>query len=417
MCQLLPVLAVVALVAACSKENEPSGHGDDDGHGHGEAKAHTATKDGVTMCTEHGVPEADCGVCKPGLATTLKPGESAKIRLPAVESAEMAGVKTAPPSVGPISDAVECYAELAYNQNKLAQITAQVGGIIQEVDVDLGSMVAENQRVAKIWSAAIAEMVARAVLTHQTLERERKLRAERVTSEKDLQQAEAEHRAACQQARTFGFSEEDIDRMKHESNEPVYLEVRAPFAGEIVERMAVRGAQVEAGKPMFALADCSTMWARLNIPESDLARVKVGQTVELRVESLPGRTFEGRLTWISAAVDEKSRMASARAEVANPEGILRANMFAQARILTRSEDGAILVPASSIQRIEGKEFVFVKLEDDLFDARAVRLGAKLDGKVEILEGLKPEEIVAVDHAFPLKSAFLISRLGAGCADD
>ena len=417
MCQLLSLLAVVALVAACSKENEQTAHGEEDGHGHGEAKAHTATKDGVTMCTEHGVPEEECGVCKPGLATTLKPGESAKIRLPAGESAEMAGVETAPPSVGPISDAVECYAELAYNQNKLAQITAQVGGIIQEVDVDLGSMVQENQRVAKIWSAAIAEMVARAVLTHQTLERERKLRAERVTSEKDLQQAEAEHRAACQQARTFGFSEEDIDRMKHESNEPVYLEVRAPFAGEIVERMAVRGAQVEAGKPMFALADCSTMWARLNIPESDLARVKVGQTVELRVESLPGRTFEGRLTWISAAVDEKSRMASARAEVANPEGILRANMFAQARILTRSEDGAILVPASSIQRIEGKEFVFVKLEDDLFDARAVRLGAKLDGKVEILEGLKPEEIVAVDHAFPLKSAFLISRLGAGCADD
>ena len=417
MCQLLPLLTVVALVAACSKQNEPTSHGEDDGHGHGETKAHTATKDGVTMCSEHGVPEEKCGVCKPGLATTLKPGESAKIRLPAGESAEMAGVETAPPSVGPISDAVECYAELAYNQNKLAQITAQVGGIIQEVDVDLGSMVAENQRVAKIWSAAIAEMVARSVLTHQTLERERKLRAERVTSEKDLQQAEAEHRAACQQARTFGFSEEDIDRMKQKSNEPVYLEVRAPFAGEIVERMAVRGAQVEAGKPLFALADLSTMWARLNIPESDLARVKVGQTVELKVESLPGRTFEARLTWISAEVDEKSRMASARAEVANPDGILRANMFAQARILTRSENGAILVPASSIQRIEGKEFVFVKLEDDLFDARAVRLGAKLDGKVEILEGLKPEEIVAVDHAFPLKSAFLISRLGAGCADD
>ena len=417
MYQFLPLLAVVAMLAACSKQNEPSGHGEDDGHGHGEAKAHTATKDGVTMCTEHGVPEADCGVCKPGLATTLKPGESAKIRLPAVESAEMAGVKTAPPSVGPISDAVECYAELAYNQNKLAEITAQVGGIIQEVDVDLGSIVKENQCVAKIWSAAIAEMVSRAVLTHQTLDRERKLRAERVTSEKDLQQAEADHRAACQQARTFGFSEEDIDRMKQKSNDPVYLEVRAPFAGEIVERMAVRGALVEAGKPLFVLADRSTMWARLNIPESDLARVKVGQTVELKVESLPGRTFEAKLTWISAEVDEKSRMARARAEVANPDGILRANMFAQARILTRSADGAVLLPSSSIQRIEGNDFVFVKLEDDLFDARAVRVGAKFDGKVEILEGLKPEEIVAVNHSFPLKSAFLISRLGAGCADD
>jgi len=413
----LTLPAAVALLAACSKQNEPDAHGEGDGHGHGEAKAHTETKDGVTMCIEHGVPEAECGICKPGLASTLKPGESAKIRLADKDSASIAGVETALPTVGRIADAVECYAELAYNQNKLAQITAQVGGIIQEVDVDLGSMVKENQCVAKIWSAAIAEMVAKSVLTHQTLERERKLRAERVTSEKDLQQAEAEHRVACQQVRTFGFSETDISRTETNSTDPVYLEVRAPFAGEIVERTAVRGALVEAGKPLFALADRSVMWAMLNIPESALARVKVGQTVELRVESLPGRTFEARLTWIGAEVDERSRMAHARAEVANPDGILRANMFAQARILTRSEDGAILLPSSSIQRIEGNNFVFVKLAEDLFDARAVRTGTKFDGKVEILEGLNPQEVVATAHAFPLKSAFLISRLGAGCADD
>jgi cobalt-zinc-cadmium efflux system membrane fusion protein len=411
----LPLLATLAMLAACSEQDKPAGHGEGDGHGHG--NAHTETKDGVPMCAEHGVPEGDCGICNPQLAATLKPGESAKIRLPAGDSAGIAGVETAPPTVGPISDAVECYAEMAYNQNKLAQITAQVGGIVQEVDADLGSRVAENQCVAKIWSAAVAEMVARSVLTHQTLERERKLRSGRVTSEKDLQQAEADHRAACQQARTFGFSEEDISRMETKSNDPVYLEVRAPFAGEIVERMAVRGEMVEAGKPMFVLADRSTMWAMVNIPESDLARVKVGQAVELRVESLPGRTFEAKLTWIAAEVDEKSRMARARAEVANPDGTLRANMFARARILTRTAENAVLLPSPAIQRIEGTDFVFVKLAEDLFDARAIRVGARFEGQVEILEGLKPEEIVAVDHAFPLKSTFLISRLGAGCADD
>ena len=67
--------------------------------------------------------------------------------------------------------------------------------------------------MAKIWSASIAEAVAKAVLSHQTLDRERKLRADRVTSEKDLQQAEAEHRAACQQLRTLGFTEEQIDAL------------------------------------------------------------------------------------------------------------------------------------------------------------------------------------------------------------
>ena len=195
------------------------------------------------------------------------------------------------------------------------------------------------------------------------------------------------------------------------------MEVRAPFAGEIVERTAVRGALVEAGKSLFSLADRSVMWAMLNIPESALARVKVGQTVELRVESLPGQMFTGKLTWIGAEVDEKSRMARARAEVANPDGLLKSRMFAQARILTRSAEGALLLPSSAIQRMEGKSFVFVKLAEDLFDARVVRLGAKFDGKVEIVVGLTAQEVLAVNHAFPLKSAFLISRLGAGCADD
>ena len=195
------------------------------------------------------------------------------------------------------------------------------------------------------------------------------------------------------------------------------MELRAPFAGEIVERMAVRGALVEAGKPLFTLVDHSTVWAMLQVPEAVLARVQVGQTVELRVDSLPGKTFTGKLTWIGPSVDDRTRMARARAEFANPDRLLKDKMFATGRILTRQSEGAMLVPPSAIQHVEGKPFVFVKLASDLFDARAVQLGAKYDGRLEILAGLKPEEQIAVSHAFAVKSAMLMSRLGAGCADD
>ncbi len=428
---VLPLLTGIALLTACSKQREASetdahaGHNhakasetsEAEGHGQEEHGAETKSGAGKKMCGEHNVLEEECGICQPQLAATMKVGESAKVRLPSPDSVFMAGVKIASPTVGSIADGIECYAELSFNQNKLAQIASPVGGIVQEVSADLGSKVVEKQVVAKVWSAAIAEGVAKAVLTHQTLERERKLRAERVTSEKDLQQAEADHRAACQQARTLGLTEEDIERMKGSPNDPVYLEVHAPFAGDIVERTAVRGALVDAGKPLFTLVDRSVMWAMLNIPESALGQVKEGQTVELQFESLPGRTFTGRLTWIGAEVDDKSRMARARAEVSNPDGVLKARMFAQARILTRKAEGAILLPSSAIQRMEGKSFVFVRIEEDLFEARVVRLGARFDGMVEVAEGLKPQEAVAVEHAFSLKSTFLISRLGAGCADD
>jgi cobalt-zinc-cadmium efflux system membrane fusion protein len=411
------VIISVALFAGCKK---PDSHTEEDGHRHGPGRqdaTHTETKDGVVMCAEHGVPEAQCAVCQPDLAAKLKPGESLKVRLPSTNSTAMIGVQTALPETGAIADGIECVAEVSFNQNKFAQIAAPVSGIIQSVHVDLGTKVEEKQTVAKIWSASIAEAVAKAVLSHQTLDRERKLRADRVTSEAALQEAEATHRAACQQLRTLGFTEEQIDEMGTKPQEQVLMEVRAPFTGEIAERMAVQGSLVEVGRPMFTLVDPSTVWAMLQVPEATLGRVKTGQTVELRVDSLPGKVFTGRLTWIGPAVDERTRMARARAEFDNPEGLLKDKMFATARILTRQAARAMLVPASAIQRVEGKPFVFVKQGEDLFDARAVRLGARFDGRLEVLAGLKPQEPIAVSHAFAIKSAMLMSRLGAGCADD
>ncbi len=415
----LAAVVAVALVAGCKKQERQAG---DDGHGHapgglGGAKAHTETRDGVVMCTEHGVPEAQCAVCKPEMTGKLKPGESLKVRLPSTNSTSIVGVETATPETGAIVEGIECVAEVSFDQNKLAQISAPVSGIIQSVEVDLGSKVEEKQIVAKIWSASIAEAVAKAVLSHQTLDRERKLRADRVTSEASLQEAEATHRAACQQLRTLGFTEDQIDDMSHKPQEQVLMEVRAPFLGEIAERMAVRGVLVDAGKPLFTLVDHSTVWAMLQVPEGTLHRVQVGQAVELRVDSLPGKVFTGKLTWSGPAVDERTRMTRARAEFANPDRLLKDKMFATARILTRTAEGAILVPPPAIQQVEGKPFVFVKLAEDLFDVRAVTLGAKHDGRREVLAGLKPQEEIAVSRTFALKSAMLMSRLGAGCADD
>jgi membrane fusion protein, heavy metal efflux system len=183
-----------------------------------------------------------------------------------------------------------------------------------------------------------------------------------------------------------------------------------------VERTAVRGALVDAGKSLFTLADRSTMWAMLNLPEPALARAKAGQLVELKADSLPGMTFVGKLTWIGAEVDGNSRLARARAEVPNPDGLLKARMFARARILTRSAEGAVIVPSTAIYTLEGKPFVFVKLADDLFEARAVSTGIKFDGQLEVLAGLKAQDVVVVNHGFALKSQWLSSRMGAGCAD-
>jgi membrane fusion protein, heavy metal efflux system len=405
--------AGAVFLAACKPPaRETDSHAGHD-HGGGEGAPHVHND----ICGEHNVPEEDCGICNPDKIAGLKPGESLQLRLPSVRSAEVAGVKTAMAEEIVMADGVECYAEFGFDQNRFAQIAAPVGGVIQEVTVDPGSKVSENQTVARIWSAQIAESVAKAALSHQTLERERKLRAQQVTSEKDLQEAEANHRAVCQGLRTLGFTEEQIDELSEKPQEAVLLDARAPFAGEITGRNAVRGSLVEAGAPLFTIADRSVMWAELSVPETALSRLKPGQEVELTVDSLPDCKFKGKLTWISAELDETTRMAKARAEVPNPDGFLKARMFAKARILTDKAAGALLVPSSAIQRVDGKPFIFVNLEPDLYDARAVRVSSHSGDSWIIAEGLKAGEKVATEHAFALKSQLLISRLGAGCADD
>ena len=402
--------------AVAEEESDPhAGHNHGPGEGHGEAADEGAGAE--DMCGEHGVPVAVCGICNPDAIGALQPGEGLKVRLPAAESARLVGLETAAPRTGAIADVVACYAELAFNQNRLAQLSAPVGGVLREVLADLGDVVQEGQTVARLWSPVIGETVARAVLAHQTLARAQKLRAEGIGPARELEEAEAAHRAACQQARLLGFSEQDIDHLGDRPEDPVLLEVRAPFAGELIERSAVRGAPVEAGRPLFTLADRSTMWAMLSIPDIQLDRVRTGQVVELTVDALPGQVFTGRLTWISAQVDERTRMARARAEVANPDGRLRDRAFARARIITRRAEQALLLPAAAIQRVGDAALVFVRQADDLYDARAVHVGAQDGGQVEVRAGLRADEAVVVGQAFVVKSHLLISRLGAGCAHE
>jgi len=145
---LLLVLALLSLGSPGCKDQQA--HVEHDGHHHEEGEAHTAVVDGVVMCVEHGVPEAQCGICQPQRVGQLKPGESMKVRLPSPEATRIVGVQTAAPTIGSSTDGVECFAEVSFNQNALAQIVAPVSGILQSVEVDLGSRVEEGQVVAKL---------------------------------------------------------------------------------------------------------------------------------------------------------------------------------------------------------------------------------------------------------------------------
>jgi Cu(I)/Ag(I) efflux system membrane fusion protein len=195
------------------------------------------------------------------------------------------------------------------------------------------------------------------------------------------------------------------------------LAISAPFDGEVVERASVQGEFVEPGAPLFTLTDRSTVWAMLSIPESALGEIVTGQEVHVKTSSFSDEVFKGTLSWISASVELNTRMAKARVEVENVSGKLRNNMFVEAEILQRSTQAGLFVPKQAIQKIDGTNFVFVRLEEDLYAVHPVQIGTKTDSEVEVLSGIANDQAVVSAQSFALKSQFLLSRLGAGCVDD
>jgi len=390
----------------------------------------TAAPAADLLCEEHGVLEKDCGICHPELLADKRPGEGLKVRLPSAGSAAKAGIEVDETGTRGMQDGIECFAEVVFDQKSLAEISSLVGGTVRSIEVDLGDRVRKGALLARIASAETGEAqgaylkaLADETLHEKELERQRRLRADGVVSDQDLQVAEAAFKsaaAATRQARqrlaVLGFSGAQIAALASSTDAPSELELRAPFSGEIVERTAVQGMLVQTGKPLFTLADTSTVWAMVDIPESQLSRARVGQPVRLTVESLPGRSFAGQLTWLPPAVDEHTRMARGRVELPNAEGQLKARMFARATILTEAAGSSVVVPRSAVQSIGGSPVVFVREAGDLFEARNVRVGATRDDAIEIVAGLAAGEPVVVAGAFALKSQLLISRLGAGCAD-
>jgi cobalt-zinc-cadmium efflux system membrane fusion protein len=174
---------------------------------------------------------------------------------------------------------------------------------------------------------------------------------------------------------------------------------------------------VEPQAPLFQVADLSRVWVWIDVFERDLARVHLGDDVELHVEAFPGSAFEGKLVYLGSRVETESRTARARIEVPNPEGRLRPGMFARVRTnrtlmppTARPESVSVLaVPEMPATR--GDDFVASSPRGQEIRVAKVRTGRKGGGFVEILDGLSAGESVAVSGTFVLKSEASKESLG------
>jgi cobalt-zinc-cadmium efflux system membrane fusion protein len=212
------------------------------------------------------------------------------------------------------------------------------------------------------------------------------------------------------QLQLLGVAETDIERLRRERVVTV-LHLPAPIAGIVVDRPAVLGQAVEPTTRLLKLVDTSVLIAEGAAPEDLLPELKVGQPVRITVPAYPGRRFDGRVTFIHPQIDPDRRVARVWAEIPNPGGELKEDMFAQLSVVVGGGPRTLVIPAAALMSEGGLEFVFVETPAG-FARTPVVVGARNDQEVEIKQGLSPGQKVVTDGKRQLYTVFLAARSGA-----
>lgn len=239
--------------------------------------------------------------------------------------------------------------------------------------------------------------------------------AEFRNTETAVQAQQAEEARIHEKLHRFGLEEAEVRGLIKSNGGDLHREVsittlRAPFAGTILKLAAAEGETVSAEQELFTLIDTATVWILADVYERDIASIREGATAAVTVDSFAGETMTGRVTNVSDTLDAASRTAKVRVEVSNPGRRLKLEMFANVAIPSTQNRSALVVPASALQKIDGKVVVFVRESATKFEAREVEIGAEWPNWTEILKGVTADDVVVSQGGFLLKSELAKAEL-------
>lgn len=378
-------IAFYAIRKPHASGQDEHGHSESDGHGHNEAKA---GKD------DHGEEHSE-GVVKKSAEDLTKMGAK-------VEKA--AG--------GVITTEVLLQGSLEAQPDSVGHIVPRMQGVVKEVRKQLGDVVKKGETLAVIESRNLADiktawLAAREKLALATsaFKREEELWNKKIVSEQDylnskkeLTEAQIEHDGAKQKIQSIGL---DPEAIAQPGSSLVRFELRSPLAGIVVERHLTVGETTKEDEAVFVVANLDKVNAVLQVYPKDLPFVKVGQSAQISISGSKEST-PGTVTFLSPILDAQSRSAKAHVLVDNPSGQFRPGLFISASISLEASEATVLISRKSIQKVEGKDVVFVQT-DEGFVPSPVEIGRSTADLVEVLSGLELEEFYVSEGSFLLKA--------------
>jgi membrane fusion protein (multidrug efflux system) len=233
--------------------------------------------------------------------------------------------------------------------------------------------------------AQLQQADAQASIARTSLQRNRELLAQNFISQSAVDQSLANLQVAEAQV---ALAQAQLARMQ----------IAAPFDGVVGIRAVNVGDYVKDGSDLVNIEDLSSVWVDFRLPERFMSRLKSGQGVQVTLDALPGRQFNGRIDALDSQLDANGRSVLVRARLANAGGELRAGMYARSRVVFGVREAALMVPEEALVPMGDKQYLFKVLDEgDGKVARRIeaRIGQRVPGRVEVLQGFKAGDAVIV----------------------
>jgi Cu(I)/Ag(I) efflux system membrane fusion protein len=170
-------------------------------------------------------------------------------------------------------------------------------------------------------------------------------------------------------------------------------------SGIVMEKKALQGMRFMPGEALYQIADLSAVWVIADVFEQDIGLVKNGTQATVKINAYPDKTFSGRVTYVYPTLTAETRTVPVRVELANPGGLLKPGMFAQVELPVGARGKVVTVPLSAVIDSGTRQIVLVEKEAGRFEPRQVKLGARSDTHVEVLDGVDDGEPVVVAANF------------------
>jgi len=286
-------------------------------------------------------------------------------------------------------------------------VTTDVPGRITEILFTAGSHVKAGTPLVQLFDAPeqgdLASFKAQAIVGEQQLDRAKQLASRQFGPQSTVDTAQATYdQAKAGIAKTEALISQKL--------------VRAPFEGDLGVRQVEVGQYLTAGTQIVSLTDLSVLYANMTVTEKQSSQIKVGQAVRIMVDAYPGRTFDGKITTIEPQIATDTRNIRVQATIQNPDSILKPGMFATATIVLPEKPPVVTIPETAVDYTLYGDSVFLITEKKGDDGKStltaertfVKTGNRIEGRVEILKGLKPGDRVVAVGQIKLQSGMAVA---------